>query len=816
MIGRTLANYRVVSQLGAGGMGVVYKAVDVRLDRSVALKVLPAGKTTDADRRARFLQEARSASALNDPHIVTIHDIFVTEDGTDVLVMELIQGRTLRDVISDRPVPEGEALRLMLQVADGVGAAHAAGIVHRDLKPGNIMVTDRGLVKILDFGLAKLTGPIDEQQTMMAPNTLEGTLLGTVDYMSPEQARGEAVDHRSDIFSLGAVLYELLTGVKPFQSPHSIGVLHEILYGQIVPPRERRPEISGDAEAIALRALERDVQRRYQSMDAMASDLRAAQRTLSEGHSSASRSGLAPFVPPALPASASSANTPSFATPSTAATPSGFAAALPPAAVGEIGSSMRALGENLAAVGSKFGRRRRPSVRPPRVRRWGPLPVLLLVGFGMLYARPDARRWVMAQIALLRDSPSSTAPRDAASSALPATAYELTQQGIALLERFDRAGNVDAAISLFERAIQADSDYAPAYAAVARAYFRRAEKTRDKTWTNRAVDSARRAVSLDEHLAESHVSLGWALSAAGDTENATASLRHAIDIDPGNGLAWEALGKIAYDEGRVADAAAAYRKAVELRPKDWRAALGLGNVSYRNGRYDEAVASYRRAVEAAPDASEPHVALAAAYLMLENFSGAAGELQKAISIEPNAAAYTNLGWSFFSDGRYRESAAAFEKGVELQPANPLMWGNLGDAYRWTAGQQARASESYLRATQLLAQQLEHAPNNIRDRSRLALYLAKSGNVTQAREQLQSIDKLESRDVNTIYRAAVTFELAGDRAQALKFLSVALERGYSLREITREPELSALRGDIRFQRLAARFERPFDRRLSSKP
>ncbi len=279
MVGRTLMHYKVVAELGAGGMGVVYEALDLRLDRRVALKVLPPDKSDDHQRRARFLHEARTASALNDPHIVTIHDIF-TVDGTDVLVMELVPGRTLRDILNDGPLPITKALDIALQVAEGVGVAHTAGIVHRDLKPGNVMVTERGRVKVLDFGLAKLVGlgSLADQATTLAPATVAGMLMGTVDYMSPEQARGDLIDARSDVFSLGAMLYEMLTGTRPFTSGHALGVLHEIAYGTIAPVRARRPDATADIERIVLRALERDVTRRYQTMDEFSSHLRHAQR----------------------------------------------------------------------------------------------------------------------------------------------------------------------------------------------------------------------------------------------------------------------------------------------------------------------------------------------------------------------------------------------------------------------------------------------------------------------------------------------------------------------------------------------------------
>jgi serine/threonine-protein kinase len=773
MIGRTLANYRVVSHLGAGGMGVVYKAVDLRLDRSVALKVLPPDKTGDPERRARFLQEARSASALNDPHIITIYDIF-TEEGTDVLVMELVQGRTLKDLIVDGPVRIADAVNMALQVAEGVGAAHAAGIVHRDLKPGNIMVTERGRVKVLDFGLAKLTRPVDDQLTMSGPHSVEGALLGTVDYMSPEQARGETVDHRSDIFSFGCVLYELLTGERPFQASHAIGVMHEIMFGVITPPRARRPEVGADIDAIVLRALERDITRRYQSMEALASDLRMAQRQLTDP-GTRSAAAVQPFSVPPLTVPA--------AAPTTAASASAAA--------------VIALAGSVADWAKSTPR----APRHPRPRR-SPLIALPIVA-AVLFSVPSTRVWLLDQIAKLS---SGNVSQTADTPAAPTTPYEMTQQGLALFRRFDRPGNLDSAIRLFDSAIASDTTFAPAHAAIAQAYVKQAELTGDKSWTARAVDSAKEAVRLDALLADAHVALGQALIASGDHRAAETSLRQALTLDPRNGPAWFRIGEIASAEDRRADANSAYRKAFELMPDDWRSVAAIGTVAYRSGQYDAAIEWYSRAVKIAPDVAAPYISLAGAFGMKGDYAAAAAPLQKAISIQPTAGAYTNLGTALFMDGHYRESIAAFEKGVELRPANPLMWGNLADAYRWTPGEKSRAADAYTRAIQLLEQQLEAKPDNIQNRSRLALNLAKSGEPARAVKELDAIAELQNRDVNTIYRAAVTREVAGDRGQALRWLGAALEKGYSMHDVATDPELSGLRGDVRYQRLASRFEK----------
>jgi serine/threonine protein kinase len=232
MIGRTLGHYRIVEKLGEGGMGVVYKAQDLHLDRLVAVKILSPDKLTDPGRQQRFTQEAKAASALNHPNIVTVHDIDHA-NGVDFIAMEYVTGKTLDQVIPRKGMRLNEALKYAVQMADALAKAHAAGIVHRDFKPGNVMVTDEGQVKILDFGLAKLTDAAprgdDEPTRTLKPTSDEGTIVGTVAYMSPEQAQGKKVDARSDIFSFGAVLYEMVTGSLAFQGDTRASTLAAVL-----------------------------------------------------------------------------------------------------------------------------------------------------------------------------------------------------------------------------------------------------------------------------------------------------------------------------------------------------------------------------------------------------------------------------------------------------------------------------------------------------------------------------------------------------------------------------------------------------------
>ena len=268
MTGHALTHYEIIAKLGEGGMGVVYKARDLRLDRLVGIKVLRPEQLTDESRKQRFIYEARAASSLNHPNIVTIHEID-QDDGTDFIVMEFVAGKTLQQLIPASGLPVAEVLKYAIPVAGALAAAHAAGIVHRDIKPGNIMVGEHGAVKVLDFGLAKLAAQEDRADgatQTISPPTEEGTIVGTAAYMSPEQAQGKPVDARSDVFSLGAVLYEMLTGHRAFQGANRISTMAAILQQEPKPLVEIDPRIPRELERIVLRCLRKDPERRFQYM----------------------------------------------------------------------------------------------------------------------------------------------------------------------------------------------------------------------------------------------------------------------------------------------------------------------------------------------------------------------------------------------------------------------------------------------------------------------------------------------------------------------------------------------------------------------
>ena len=293
--GARLGPYQIVAPIGAGGMGEVFRARDTRLGREVAVKVLPGGAAADVERRARFEQEARSASALNHPNIVTLLDIG-DADGVSFIAMEHVEGRTLRELLGSGSLPTRKILDLAAQLADGLAKAHGAGIVHRDLKPENVMVSKDGFVKILDFGLAKLTAPLDGSQSQLltaaAPDTAAGAVLGTVGYMSPEQASGREVDFRTDQFALGTILYEMVTGKRPFQRATGAETLAAIIRDEPEDAARLNPKAPAPLRWIIDRCLEKDPEDRFASSTDLARDLASLREHLSESTSAVE--GLTP------------------------------------------------------------------------------------------------------------------------------------------------------------------------------------------------------------------------------------------------------------------------------------------------------------------------------------------------------------------------------------------------------------------------------------------------------------------------------------------------------------------------------------------
>ena len=748
MQGRTLLHYHFLEKLGEGGMGLVFKARDETLGRFVAIKVLP-GARLDPSSRSRFFLEARTASALNHPNIITIHEIASCE-GTEMIVMEYVEGHTLGALLRSGPLPLADVFQYAVQIADALAKAHAAGIIHRDIKPGNVMVTGDGLVKVVDFGLAKVQ-PGTVHAENIAP-TLELTgarvVLGTVAYMSPEQATGDPLDARSDIFSFGVLLFEMIGGRRPFEGKTTIELLRQLLAPEAVAVDELLPRAPADLVRIVSRALAKDREQRFGSIDEMRHALRAA-------HASAI-SGIV----------------------------------LPPSAAPDAPTTSLVL-DSLPVA--------RPATREAQAASAPPEPRKLYRA--LAFALAAAVVAMLVSLPALRGRGGTSAGRTAAES--NRSSYQHYAAGQALMKRHDRRADIDRAISEFTQAIEKDPNYAPGYAGLADAYYWKNVLNTDAQWKRLAMESAAQAVRLNPDLGIAHTAMGRALMVEGRPDEAEAHLKRALEQEPGQAAALISLAAIAAERKDLATAEARYREAAAAAPQDWQPLAELGQLLYKSARYQEAVGVWEQSVTLVDDSASLHRQLGAAYHMLGNPDAAAKAFQRALQIEPTASVYNNLGTLRFFQGQYADSVAAFRKAIELRANSYLYWGNLGDAHRWNPPTKHEAAEAYATAIRLALEAMKARPDDLDLRATIAIYRAKSGDKTGAAADIAAVDSAPKPSPSMLFKSTVVHELTGNRKVALASLERTLEAGYSLREIQTEPELISLRTDPQFHLIASR-------------
>jgi serine/threonine-protein kinase len=736
--------YRLVERLAAGGMGEVWRAWDGRLNRPVAVKHVLPEILDQPGARERFRREAQAGARLTHPAVVQIYDLVERPDG-DWLVMELVDGQTLRQHLAAGPLPLRSAVRWGAEIAGGLAAAHAQGILHRDLKAGNVMITGEGHAKVLDFGLARPLVPEEPPEGQDLTLSQSGTVLGTSYAMSPEQALGLPLDPRSDLFSLGSLLYEMLTGEAPFRAPTAAATLARVCSYKPLPVQQLRPEIPAEVSALVERLLEKEPNARPREAREVAALLEEAAAGLSLLHPSSRAPALrsAPEQP--------TQEATLFAGP-------------PPRAVSTEPSS---------------------ALLPSR--RHGVLRTAAAFAGGLLLA-----------LVLAWQGRHLVAPTPALST------YELYERGQAALRRYDRTGNLDQAIADFREVIGHAPDHAAAYAALARACQLKFVNQRDRMWLDQALPLAEKAVALDGYLASARVSLGLVYTSLGRLDEASREIDKALQLEPGNADAQYALGDLNEARTQLDLAERAYRRAIALRP-DRQFYDALGSLCLRTGRLPQAIAAFQNSIRLAPDGFFGYRNLGTAYYLQGDLTRAATQFQKALEIQPQASLYSNLGTLYFAQGLYSQAAQAFEQALELPGgANDyLLWGNLGDACRFLPAGGARAREAYSRALQLLADLLRAAPRNATLLSRRLLYLAKRGDCELAVAAGEEVERLAQKDAAAQFRLAVAAEVCGRREPALAVLERALTNGLPLAELQHDPELLALRGDVRYHRLLVR-------------
>ena len=808
MVGRNVGRFRITAKLGEGGMGSVWKAEDPLLARPVAIKILPRDLVdSDADRR-RFLRGAKAASALAHPGIATVFE--AGEDASELyLVTECVEGETVAERLTRGPLEVREALSVAAEVAEALDHAHGHGVIHRDVSSRNIMLTPAGKAVLIDFGLA-----LQDQGT-----TTSGDIKGTVAYLAPEVVLGNSPGTRSDLYGLGVVLYEMLTGSVPFLGDTAAAMLYAAAHNKPVPPSERRAGIDEGMDRVVLQALARDAARRHASGAELAADLRkllgpAATRSTRRRHTTtrSSRRGVRPglLVLPFRDLAGPDASTGQGELLGRGlAETLGSAIAREPRfqviPLSQLGTRSQddpsALGRSLGATWVITGTVR---IAEPKVRvSYSLLDARKGTQLGGdsldgtledLFALEDA---VLASvIRLLQVEPGLAAPRNPKLTA--AAAHEQYLKALGYLQRSDNEASVDGGIHLLENLVATEGSSALVHAALGRAYLRKAELSMDAKWRKKAEESCRLALSLDPHSPEVLVTLGRLQHQSGRHEESVESLRKSLELRGDNPDAYLALSRALEAQGRFEEAEAAARQMIALRPEYWLGHHRLGALLFRQGRYREAEPSWKRVVDLSPDNAQGYLNLGANYFQLGNCAEALLVFERSLEILPTSGALFGLGTLHFFEGRHSEAVVCLERAVALSPRDARAWGNLGDVLRWMPGLGGRSMESFDRAIELERSHLESNPNDAEALGRLAKWLAKRGSRADAIDAIQRALAISPDNASSMARATTVYEMVGERGKALEYLEKAVRAGYGRLELSRDPELSDLRTEPRAQ------------------
>jgi tetratricopeptide (TPR) repeat protein/TolB-like protein len=852
VLGDSIGPYQIVEKLGSGGMGEVFLCHDSRLQRHVALKRLTKGEP-DSD-EAAILREARAAARLTHPNIASVYDV-LDHEGRAFIVMEYVEGESLRSRLLRGSLSPDEAIAVGIQLAAALGAAHAQGVIHRDLKPSNVQVMPAGIVKVLDFGVAKLIPRVETKTEAETTRRTEGDRagsMGTPVYMAPEQLISGRTDARSDIYSIGVMLFEMVTGRRPFVETDAVALAAAMSGSPPPPPDAIDPRVPRGLASVIVKCLQREPIERFQS----AGELAAALGELSDVTTrevirlAAGRRSPRPLV---IAASALAvtllAGTVMWFAQSRGAAPTSASllAILPvdnPTHDGQAeqiaAAAMRTVRRNLGRVsglsvvpapttGGQQAADATDAIRrqlkadylvaatvkspPPRfelvVRFWD----------GVGNAQPSEETVSGDALTVQRTLIGRLIPRLERSNAwkrrlndderrqltelptLNAEALTLLVEGRAILSQINSTAEAARAADVFERATRVDPKFAPAHAALADAYLEQYRASRSADLVAKANAAALQAVQTDSTDSSAHAALAGARLAAGSYEDAIASIRRALQLDPADDASHRLLATIQADRGDIEGAIRTLREAVRIRPDYWRTYTALGRVYYMSGRFPESLDAYRRASELQPNDPGAWSGMGLIYQVLGNLPQAIGSYEHAVRLGASATAYSNLGLVYYSADRYKDAIVAWQEALRINPQSMLYHRNIGDAYR-RLKQPAAAAAAYRSAIAIGETQLKVNRRDAETIAHVAVCEAKIGMASAADRHASEALVLAPENRVVLQRRAEVNALLNRPADALNSLRAAIEHGYGRRQARDNDEFASLRSLPAFQALVA--------------
>lgn len=840
MIGKQILHYKVLQKLGEGGMGKVYLAEDNRLNRKVALKFLASGVTSNDSEVKRFRNEARIAASLSHPNIAQVYAIEDCEEGS-FIAMQYIAGEDLNTFITKDDITTQQKEEIALKVAEGIGAAHKKGIIHRDIKAGNIMVTDEGQVKVLDFGLAQLTG------VSKTPNT--GEQIGTATYMAPELILGKDADIRSEVWAYGVVLYQLFTGKLPFDGAYDQAITYAILDEEPQAAHEINADIPSYIEQIIDKCLLKKPENRYQSFEEIISDIKEYKRgALTKTHHSpaffnliasnkiASFSALAILIIIAFGFISYQMSNPFegktrklaiilfknvsentvnrvlldgvletmtsklsqidnykdvlWVIPSSEVISNNVSTAQ---------EAYKFFGVNLAVTGSFQDlddiKRLTINLIDAKNLRQLKSSVIDISGDNILNLQTETVLKLIEMLDIQADDQIKGTLNQGITNDPEASSYYISGQGY--LQRYLQEDYLNNAIMLFKKAIEEDPNYALAYAALGESYWRKYETVNTLTYVDSARTFLNKAMEINSELTPVKQTIGLLDLGTGNYEKAIDVFTSILESEPGNEIAYGGLAE-AYDNlGMYDEAERTYKKAIDLKPGYWLSYKRLGNFYLKKGEYEKALDPLYEVVQLTPDNHDGYSNIGVIYYYMANWEMARKYFTESYEMEPTYSAASNLGTVNYIDMNYSDAAKYYSLALSINPNDYVIWGNLA-SLQGLLGAKEDERANYLKAIEVAEKQLEINPNNTNIISDLGSYYSDVGDSLQAVKYLERSLKLAPELPDLIFRAGSAYEKLGNRERAIELMTQALERDYPLENILIQPELSDLVDDIRFQ------------------